>query len=429
MGIAEKISGFFEKKPKEVCFKDAEEIVFFELETEEKELEDISSKKFAEIKHLLKSLSQNAVVLENHEIKLDEGNKRFRQIVVTSQKNLVRQLQGLSSRLMPPQKINTKEIQDYSISSIKAITQDLLPYWKNVALTKLLLKDEIKSIGEDLTELSEIFKQLNEKSFSEKIVSNSSLKNGFESFHLKENEKSELTKKVAEKEKRLTEIKNQIEQGKGKGEEKRKSTEYKKLFDLKSKIRIQDNEKSKVISMFNSEIAPVEKILKRMLVLSENTALLDSTEKDVLKAVLSSPESAVVIDPQGTKLKVIFAKAEKLLKEGAISMKEKEEGKKMIALTALLEKDFFSQYFWTLNKIKAERSHIEKEISAMSISSEIAEIESSIYIHGNELLQIKKELESVKKELDDCENNCSSIFKKIEKKFNQLYEKKYKLKS
>ena len=65
------------QKEEEPTLREAQDIVEGEISREEKALCEFASKKFAEIRYLISSLSKNSEELEKHEIKVDEGNKTY----------------------------------------------------------------------------------------------------------------------------------------------------------------------------------------------------------------------------------------------------------------------------------------------------------------------------------------------------------------
>ncbi|MCH7902273.1 hypothetical protein IIC68_00815, partial [archaeon] len=142
-GIGMGFLDFLSTKPKDISIEESRQMIFKEFEQQEKELLDYSSKKFAELKYLLISLSKTASLLETQKINLEEGNKRYRQIVATSQKNLVRQLKGLSHKLVPPNSFDLDSLENYSQKALNSVTNDLMPYWKNISLAKLELNKEM----------------------------------------------------------------------------------------------------------------------------------------------------------------------------------------------------------------------------------------------------------------------------------------------
>ncbi|MCR4335103.1 MAG: hypothetical protein NUV57_01045 [archaeon] len=425
MGILD----FLKQKAKSVSLEEAKKIAVNEFDAEKKELVDFSSKKFSEIKHLSIRLTKSASLLENHKIDLDEGNKRYRQIVVTSQKNLVRQLKGISNKIVPPTDFEAKTLREYVSKSNLVITNDLMPYWKNIALAKLMLKDEVNSIGDDLKELLETLEGLRNRAFSEKLANLEKI--------------SELLKKIESNKKLLDELDLKISDSKNKGKEKEKSVTkiedkisgkknsegIESFNEFTNKKEVFEKQKIELIAGFNAELAPVEKILKRLQSVAESTKLLDLKEKELLGFLLETPASAVALDPKGTVFRSVIVKAEKLVKEGTIPLKNKEKEKKAEALSNLIEKDFFSEYFWKLNNIQSDINMIEKKIASLDISSELRVLESDLETEGRELSQLNWSLNRLESEKSLANDEISELNKKISNIFNTVFDKKYEIKN
>ncbi|MCR4369342.1 MAG: hypothetical protein NUV67_05550, partial [archaeon] len=166
-------------KAKEVSLEEAKRLVLEAAKKEEKELADYCSKKFAQIRHLVLNLSRNAEKMESANRESDK-NERVLRAALSSQKNLARQVMGLSKKLVPPQSTGIAEVRKYSVESLNSVRTGLLPYWKNIVLAKIVIGDEVKRLGEDLEELAGVFEELHKKVFSEKLEALFSAKIGFE---------------------------------------------------------------------------------------------------------------------------------------------------------------------------------------------------------------------------------------------------------
>jgi len=428
MGLFDKVSGLFSEKEKEIGFLDARAMVESEFEKENNIFSDTVSKKYSEIKYLLGNLGKSAVGLESHEINLDEGNKRYRRIIITSQKNLAQQLKGLSSKLTPPAETDFETVSAYSKKSFDAITRDLLPYWKNIALAKLMLKDEIRSVGENIEELSETFKNLGTGPMAQKMASLLRAKKAFEDFDSRTRNQKNAEVVLKEAELKAKEIQLKIREVKQELEKKKNSPEAKEYNLLFSEQSEKQGEKNDAVASFNSEIAPAEKVLKRLLVLSGGNSLLDDKEKSVLRAMLDNPASATIIDPNGGISKKVLEVAKKMIIDGSISLKDKEKEKRLMVIGMLLEKDFYSDFFWKINKAEADLQAVNKKISIQNITGKIKNIENRIDSHSREFEEREKEADKARKESIKIKGFIEESRKRTGEIFKSVFAGKYKIK-
>ena len=419
---------FLSTKPKDISIEESREMVFTEFENQEKELLDYSSKKFAEIKYLLISLSKTSSHLETQKINLDEGNKRYRQIVATSQKNLVRQLKGLSLKLVPSNSSDLDSLEEYSQKSLNSVTNDLMPYWKNISLAKLELNKEMNLVGENLKELLESLKELHDLTFAKKLQSLKSLKKSFNELDDKVNEQNVLDEKIKEQGKLIKDIENQLYSLEKSLNEKTTSKDSAEFRSLESKKESFEHAKEKQIQSFNTEIAPAEKVLKRMYSLSESAPLLPSKEKELLRLILVSPSSAFTVDPKGLGAKNIFIKAEKMINDGSIVLKDKEKQKRLNAISSLLEKDFFSDCFWNLNQVQADLIQVRKRLAALNITSQLKVLEADIDSVKNELKEKQSVLERFSNEKQESDSDLDSHSNDLTNSLNSFFEKKFVIK-
>ena len=419
---------FLSTKPKDISIEESREMIFQDFENQEKELLDYSSKKFAEIKYLLISLSKTASLLETQKINLEEGNKRYRQIIATSQKNLVRQLKGLSLKLVPPNGFDLDSLEDYSQKSLNSVTNHLMPYWKNISLTKLELNKEMNLVGENLKELLESLNQLHDLTFAEKFQTLKSLRKSFKELDAKVAEQKSLEEKITEQEKLIKGIENKLYSLEKSLNEKITSQDSAEFRGLNDKKKSFEKEKDNQIQAFNTEIAPTEKVLKRLYSLSESSPLISSKEKELLRLILESPSTAFSVDPKGLGSKNIFIKAEKMVKDGSIVLKDKEKEKRLSAISSLLKKDFFTDCFWNLNKVQAELLQVRKRLSALDITSQLKIFESDIDSVKNELKEKQSTSQRFSSEKQELDSVLSSHSSDLTDSVNSFFEKKFVVK-
>ncbi len=416
MGIIERILEFLfgKKKPEhgqaQASLEDSVKMVSAELAGNERQLVQFSSAKFSEIKHLVLRLSKGAELLEKQKIDLKEGNEGFRRIVTTSQKNLSRQLRGLSQKLFPPQSVTAQSVREYCARALPAIANDLMPYWKNVALTKLLLKEEIKDLGENLKELASVISQLHAKAFDPRMAKLSNMDGLGKKIAEKAGAIGALGPKIAQEKKALEVLQADALSAEAAISEKAHSAQALGLKELEARISLLESRKAEIVSRLNSSLAPLEKVLKRLHSVAESGDALSVREKEVLALLLGKPESAIISDPKGETTKAIFSKAAEMIESGSISLKDSEKEKRLEALRALIAKDFFSEFFWEMNKCQAELSQCQKEASSLTISSELRALEAK-------LASGKAAVESKRHELDSQEKE----FAKLRAEEKQLY--------
>ena len=428
MGLLERIFGAAKgsEKEKQVSLEEARAIAEKRLAEEEAALSDFSAKKFAEVKHLLSRLQESASVLERQEIKVEEGNNAFRRIVSTSQKNLARQLKGFASRLAPPQNFNSFEAAKYSASALRSIANDLMPYWKNIALTKLLLKEEIKAIGENLNELASIFQELNSRLDSAAIKSLRSMKELFASLDLRNEKSADLKQQLAASKNEIRRAESEIDSMKSLVKGKKSSPEASELEKLEAEKISIGQKKESIVSRFNSEIAPVEKVLKRLNSVAKETDSLSPQEKELLRMLLESPASSFRVDPKGITAKSLFLKAEKMVRSGSIALKESERAKRLEAISSLVEKDFFSDYFWELNNLQARLMVVEKKISSIGVSAELKKLEAEISARQKTLEALRQKLVSETAAQNQLERDAASLAGKLKESFNSFFSGSFK---
>ena len=420
----------FGKKPQPIMAVSAEEaaeLVEKEIGGLDARLSEFAPKKFAEIRHLISGLSRNAQLLADHDIKTDEGSRQYRQIVATSQKNLSRQLSGISGKLTPPQDTGAKAVRSYASDALKTVTTDLMPYWKNIAIARLMLRDEVKKTGASLQELHAVLQELNSAAFPEKLEPLTRVKAIFAELVKREQELSEFEAKKAEQEKAISGKQAGLSALKSRLAELRLSPDAVVLDSLLKERASLESRKAGVVSRFNSEIAPLEKALKRLEQASASSLALTAKEKETLHLLLTSPAAAFVSDPNGAVSKGLLLKAEKFISEGAIRMKEGDAIKRLDAIRAFLSKDFFSEYFWETNKIQAELQSVQKSISSLTISQDTASLSSEIAAEESALSRLNAAL--IQLSAEGLSMRLRSLRAALKEGFDSAFAGRFTLKS
>lgn len=425
MGLIETIMEFLLGRKTEPAgqhdFEGAQKIAADELALKEKGLSEFASVKFAEIKHLLSRLSKSAAYLEGQKIDLSAGNEAFRRIVSTSQKNLARQLKGLSQKLSPPTAISPDSVREYCARAAQAIASDLMPYWKNIALAKLLLKDEVKEIGDNLKELALAIEALGAKCSDEKTAQLSRLARISEKISGTSMLLRELESKVAAAKRDFSAAQAEHISLARSLEEKKDSPQAERMLELDSQIMSFESKKEEIVSRLNSALAPLEKVLKRLRSIAQSGDAMGAREKEVLALMLENPAGMIISDPKGEVARRVFSKAKELVQKGSISLKDSERQKRIGGLDALAAKDFFSEYFWELNKAQAELAQCQKERAGLTLSSEIGSLEGSLASAKKRLEEAKSALERAQGELALAASKESALRDEFAALFNSVF--------
>ncbi len=430
MGLLERILVWVfgpKKGAREVDFGQAAQLVREELSAQEGHLVSFASLKFSEIRHLVSRLSAGAEYLKAQKIDLEGGNEAFRRIVSTSQKNLSRQLSGLSQKLAPPSSITPQSVRDYYSKAMPSIANDLMPYWKNVALAKLLLKDEVKEIGENLKELALTIESIGAKLHDKAPQGLSGLGAILGNISESDANAEDLAAKV-------TLAKNEAEAAKqealsiGKSlQSKMASPQARRLGEIAAQISGLESKKLEVVSCLNSSLAPLEKALKRLRSVAESGVALSAREREVLSLMLENPAGLIISDPKGEVAKAVLSKARDMILSGSISLKDSERQKRLGSIAALLEKDFFSEYFWELNKLQSELAQAQKESSSLTVNAEISSEKAALESAKSRLASYASIQERLGRELAAREDEGKKMRQQFASLFNSIFEGRYSI--
>ncbi len=423
MGFLDKLFG--KDKKKEVKAKElklAEATSYLDKKTEGRfnDLEKQVFSKFAEVKHILNEIRAELDEFRKRDLLAEEGNKRLRMIVSTSQKNLIGQMESMIKKLTPPKERDFETLKDYCMNSSDLLQKEINFFGKNIAYTGILLKQEIKTLGEYIRELNKIFLQLKELFEKNPLLKIPELKqdiNLLSSFATELDElknsipgaKEQLNKSIEEKNNLLNEL-NKL----------KNSSDSKQLHSLQDEknnlIEQRENLLNESIGLFGKIDKPLKRFLKAV---ESKHYLIEQKEERLLRNYLDKPLYAIKQDQKGEALKKILLEVKRAIGDGKVSLKEKEKQKKLDAIDELLQFNFFDNIYWNLNKIESGIMAVEKRIEPLRISKEIASVETKIAALEKEIEERGNRTILLKEKEQKKKGEAILLKEKIE---NLLYE-------
>ncbi|PJA18448.1 MAG: hypothetical protein COX63_02205, partial [Candidatus Diapherotrites archaeon CG_4_10_14_0_2_um_filter_31_5] len=252
----------------------------------------------------------------------------------------------------------------------------------------------------------------------------SSAKKSFEEIKQKNQLKQENSLKEKELLNQIDDSEEEIQELKKKLTELENSTEAKQhenLLQQKSGLMEKKQQtKTKLAELFY----PVEKLLRSFRKLVEaKHFILTQEEKNLLNSYLSNPFLALKKDNNAETLKKIFNYIKELIKEGKISLKEKEKEKKINALNSLIEFDFFGNFFWELNETDKNLAEIEARINSLNISSKISSLKNNFSSLEHLKENYSAELQKQKSKSQELSQEIISLKNSLEKGLSEFSAK------
>ncbi len=331
--------------------------------------------RFAEIKHILRDLEATLNEIEKRNLQAEHGSQRLRKIAQTSKGQLASKIRSLSKSLAPPQqKADFESIREYCMRSSQLISHEIALFRKNIAITSLLMKEQVKSMGECFEELHSIFSDLNSTLQSpaiEQYIKLRSSISGLADLIEKKNEAANL-KSASEAE--LGRICLKKKSAEAELDKIASSEDAKQLQELESEAAELEAKKAVLKSQLGELFAGVEKPLRKMLGMSlAGRYVLGKERESLTRKYLESPLDATKQDIKGQAVKEILSELKTAIGNGTITLKDRDVEKRIAAIDRVLEFDFFSGIFWELNRIEKESKDIEKKRSALSVSEKVVQ--------------------------------------------------------
>ncbi len=416
------LKGFF-KKESSVVKVNIEQIPMMiekEFLLKNRELENLSAKKFSEIKYLHSKGLNLINALKEKELE-GKDNERLNRAVLTSKHQIEHQLKKLLEKINPTDRGTTiDDARAYSGESYALLMNEIISFRKNIIYTSFYLKEEMKEIGEILQEMINIFVELN-KTYAEN-------RNLFEFEKLKENiglitEKknalrklneqiTEINTQVSEKENLLTTQKDNIlkkKVGKEMVEVKHLEEEMTKLMSEKQDLKTQ----------ISALLINVDRPLARFKQLVDSGRWkVTKEEKEMLDLFITNPILALKKDPKADLFKKVLTQIVKAIEEGAVELKDKEKETRLAALAEIINFDFFGKVFWKMNEIQKRQIDLNKELSKSAAKTDIEKEEKKEKEISNEIFDLKERASFIERQINAVKKSINEELIQV-KEFTQ----------
>ncbi|MFH1255991.1 MAG: hypothetical protein V1494_01730 [Candidatus Diapherotrites archaeon] len=385
--------------------------------------------RFAEVKHLLNEV--RAQLGEMGAKNVEEGadvHKRFRKIVSTSQRKFVQTFQSVLLKLEPPSKTDFELLRDYCVNSRPFLQKELAQFSKSIAISGLVLKDEMRGLGRLFKELDKTFASLQTIVVESEIgkteaVRTDALRLGTQISSLNESRKS--LSSIEREMKSLSLQKQKLSEELGELASSGKASSLDRLLSEKGEII---SEKERLRQKIFDLLSRIDKPLRRFQQLAESKAFpLDGPEAHSLKLFLSDPFLALRQDPRADSFKKVLLSLGKAIEDGAVSLKPDEIEKRLAALNELQSFDFFGSFFWKLNELDKSLNEVEAALSENQVLSEKESLESKVSSAEKKLASLSGDTDKMKSIVLEKEKQLDSLREKVEASVSSVLGEKISL--
>jgi hypothetical protein len=413
----ETIKSFFKKDPVFIRTNVAQIPMLIEKNflLKKHELEDLSAKNMAQVKYLQGKAKNLLNTISTKELEGKE-NERMNKAGLTSKRQLETQMKRVLEKIDPTERGTTiNDARHYYGESYAILVNEVMAFRKNIVYTSFYLKDEMKSFGEVLQELLNLYNEMNvafskEKDFFEyekiKEKIGSSIKKKKE-IDLIIKEKSENEEKIANKEKELE----------SQGEKmlsKRAGKEMVELKKLEEELTKLTTEKQDLKTEISALLINIDRPLARFKQLVDSGRWkVGKEEKEMLDLFITNPILALKKDPRAEIFKRVLGEIIKAVEEGAVELKDKEKEKRLSALQEIINFDFFGKVFWKMNELQKRQIELNKELEKSAIKKDIEKEEKK----SNEL---ERELIELKEKRDLFDKRIATQKEESEKELNEV---------
>jgi len=368
----------------------------------EHELEDLSAKNLAQVKYLHSKATNLLQTISTKELEGKE-NERMNKAGLTSKRQLETQMKRVLEKIDPKDRgITINDARHYYGESYAILANEVMSFRKNIVYTSFYLKEEMKSLGEVLQELLNLYNETNlafakEKDFFEYETVKEKI--GFSIKKKKEIEQILIEKKNNEE--KINQKENEIEEQKEKMLSKRVGKEMVELKKLEEELTKLTNEKQDLKTEISALLINIDRPLARFKQLVDSGRWkMGAEEKEMLNLFITNPILALKKDPKAETFKRVLGEILKAIEEGAVELKDKEKEKRLAALQEIINFDFFGKVFWKMNELQKRQIELNKELEKSAIKKEIEKDEKKENELARELIELKEKRDFFEKRVE-----------------------------
>lgn len=363
-------------------------------------LEEATKEKIAESEESFKQEATNFFTqAKSHKGKLKESLRKLSEAKITGKVDPQLEKISMTSRKSFTNKIEvlTKEIpEDFTIHSLSQICSNFIMQFKDVdastvqefAAIKEVFKSESQNVVDEMKNMKKIFddfgnkleKKENEIAPFEEIVNKIKI--------IKE-EKEKMGKfgkdleNISAKSDNLKKENEMLQNNLRKLED---GEEWKKFLEMKRKRSEKENEKTEIISKVVQNFAAIERPIKKLSKILQNTENEVEIDKKLLEKYLSSPFDAFIEDYEKKAIGSILKETAKKIEENKI-----DEKKSLQKIKEMVDGDVFGNLAREWQKVNSELEDLNSKIENSEADRERNEMLKTLAEREKEIKEGSKE--------------------------------------
>ncbi|MEE9525891.1 MAG: hypothetical protein V3V78_04775 [Candidatus Woesearchaeota archaeon] len=364
---------------------------------------------FNEIKEVLGSLRENLATLNNAEMKdSDKIQDKIRQIVVGHRESYCRVLSHFINNIEFPKEINYVDGKRAAFDIDEGLTQVGKTTGKSYQAVQHLFSDELKNVANDLKKISNLSKQIKEKTEKSKVGEIDKIKEDIDGLIESIKKRKDLKEQLKEKRELLQGFENKKKEYEDKIEGLKESGDYKRLAEYNKRLgEIEDsikNREHEVIELFSTIETGLKKFERVTL---ENEKLVREYIASSVKALFNDKELKIV---------QLLENMERSIKSGSVDLRDKKRDKVLKGI-----ENIFPQKLKTIisehDELEEKKEDVKRNISSNPVKSQIKDIEYNIEHNSFKLKKQKEDIDLAEKKYNQIDLDV--IKKELEEKIKE----------
>ena len=366
---------------------------------------------------MIKEIAKIANTLEKDNLKVEDIDKHLRIIVVRGKKQVIDAIKKNSSDLPEVSSIddiiNMNNVLNQKLKKIG----DVLG--RQTRVIHIFAKKYAGKLKEILAEMNsnhiEIQKLI--KNFEDTKSDSNEITIFFDKIKNLEDDSILKNQQILESENKLNSFQTQIKDSEASIEKIKSNEKYVEFLKLNQNLNSLNDTKRKIKNDIDTQFTKISRPLSRY----EYVSALDKEQKSLLSLLANDPFNALTPKNKDPII-IIFENVKKGILSGSISVKDAEKSMSYLTETEELVGEFIKKIF----DLVEQKQEIQNQISGFD-NRELSNLQRNLEKTLNQKHDIEFKISSLRKEIDENQENIPKMISEIESKLKRFSNTDYNI--
>jgi polyhydroxyalkanoate synthesis regulator phasin len=380
----------------------------------------------AELKHIYKHIAEAVEEIEKAPIP-EKAHERAKKIASASKEKLVIQLRSMLKKLEPTSTPSLEGLSSYCKECRLAVTKTGITSGRSLIITGVFLEKEMSQLAKYLKEFMSVINHIEEELERNADVIHDPLLKQIREMKGLLDELEKHKKELEHKRNELADLEQELAGLKEKERVLLRSKRWKKAQEIVKELEGLKAEKNMLEAQIQELFVPLSRAFRKYEKLVE-TGKLDSNGEHVkvLRTLTSDPLTVIDASPKAETVKEVVIAVKNACIKKLLEKNEKKAKATIAACDAVLEFDFFTNYFWKKNEIQRKINDLS-DTEALAVYKEMETLKAELKLVEQQVQKMSKEVKLWESELETLSGQAKQKLALIESGTAERFSTQVKL--